>query len=362
VATMKAVVLLLVVAVAVVVAAPPLPARKHIVNLDLPPAQRWVDIVTQYKGQYGEIVKWLDRIIPPPIQKLIDPIFAELDKYIPAPYGDEIRGVSTVLQTVGIDLGKVVLLNLIYDLTAPGFHLRSETQSGLIACTSIVAETTNNQILHARNLDYAIPGLKNITIQVDFQRNGATIFTGTHFAGYVGILSGMRPRGWSVTVDERDRDGEGTVIDNILALFSGGHSLGFTLRSMLENNKTFSDALATATSVHLLAPVYLIMAGTKHDEAAVITRDRKQPDDVWRLSLPQRWNLVETNYDHWKPSGDTRAATAEKGMAALNPANVTLDRMFDVISTPPVLNKGTAYSLKANPATGFYETWIRWDA
>jgi len=360
---MKACLVLVVLCCVVVLAAPPVPAKRHVVNLDLPPIQRWTSIVTTYKNQYGPLIAWLDKTIPPAVQKLIDPIFENFDQYIPAPFGDEIRGVAQVLQTVGIDMGKVVLLNLIYDLTAPGFHISRENDNGLgvLACTSIVAQAQNGQILHARNLDYSIDGLKNITIQVDFQRNGTTIFSGTHFAGYVGILSGMRAGGWSVTVDERDRDGPGTVIDNILHLFKGGHSLGFFLRSALETNKTFDEAPNAATSVHLLAPVYLIMAGTKTNEAAVITRDREKPDDVWRLSLPTVWNLVETNYDHWKPSGDTRAATAIKGMATMSPANVTLDGMFAVISTPPVLNRGTAYSTKMNPATGFYETWIRFD-
>ena len=39
----------------------------------------------------------------------------------------------------GIDMGKVVLLNLIYDLTAPGFH-HASNDGGVLACTSIVAE------------------------------------------------------------------------------------------------------------------------------------------------------------------------------------------------------------------------------
>jgi len=353
------VVLILFVCAAAVFAAPPTPARKHIVNLDLPPLQRWTEVVSVYKNQYGPLIEWINKAIPPAIQKLLDPLFAEIDKYLPAPFGDEIRSVANVLEPVGIDLGKVVLLNLIYDLTAPGFHIGSE--GGVMACTSIVAQTANGQMLHARNLDYSIGGLRNITIQVDFQRGGQTIFTGTHFAGYVGILSGMRKGGWSITVNERDRDGEGSVIDNILHLFKGAHSLGFTLRNMLETNKTFTEALQAASTVHLMAPVYLTMAGVRPDEGAVVTRDREHPDDVWRLQFPTRWNLVETNYDHWKPSGDTRLATAEKGMATMSPANVTLDGMYTVLSTPQVLNKGTAYSIKVNPTTGFYETWIRWD-
>ena len=72
---MKACVVLFVLAAAMVMAAPPVPAKRHVVNLDLPPIQRWTQIVTTYKGQYGPLVAWLDKTIPPAVQKLLDPLF-----------------------------------------------------------------------------------------------------------------------------------------------------------------------------------------------------------------------------------------------------------------------------------------------
>ena len=100
------------------------------------------------------------------------------------------------------------MLNLVYDISA--------------GCTSIVCQDVKGNMLHgacacalcqrahlsytslllnaltytARNLDYSLPGLRNITVQVDYTRGGKVVFTATHFAGYVGVLSGMRPGGW----------------------------------------------------------------------------------------------------------------------------------------------------------------------
>ena len=34
-----------------------------------------------------------------------------------------------------------------------------------------------------------------------------TSYYGTAFVGYLGLLTGMRPGGWSVSVDERDQNG-----------------------------------------------------------------------------------------------------------------------------------------------------------
>ena len=74
--------------------------------------------------------------------------------------------------------GKILVMNLIYDLTC--------------FCTSIVADSPDGSMLHARNLDYGIPGLRNLTIALDFQKNKKTVYRGVTFAGYVGLLTGLR--------------------------------------------------------------------------------------------------------------------------------------------------------------------------
>jgi hypothetical protein len=97
-------------------------------------------------------------------------LVAKLDELIPQPFADELRGIAQVSESAGkvmllrisrkseemtdgsfsvgwswlictgVTLGKLVLMNLIYDLSA--------------GCTSIVAQTSNGRMLHARNLDY----------------------------------------------------------------------------------------------------------------------------------------------------------------------------------------------------------------
>lgn len=109
------------------------------------------------------------------------------------------------------------------------------------------------------------------------------------------------------TVDERDRDGGGGPLENIIeGLLKGGRQIGFTVRDVLENNATFQDAMGTLQHTRLMAPVYLIVAGANPGEAAVITRDREDPKDVWQITPPSLWWVGVTNYDHWLPSGDNR--------------------------------------------------------
>jgi len=346
---MRAVVvaLVLIAASGIVLAADPQPAPQEIINLDLPPLVRFNNMINKYKSRAVPVLKWLDSILPPEIYKYLDPILASLDNYFPAPYADELRGIASQTGDVGLTLGKLVLMNIIYDISA--------------GCTSIVAQRSDGTMLHARNLDYGIPGLRNLTVQVDFQRNNKTIYRSTTFAGYIGVLTGVRPGAWSVTVNERDRDAEGTPIDNIIEALKGGWSIGFFLRQQLEQRENYQEAIQVLQHLPLMAPVYLTVAGANAGEGCIITRDREKPDDVWHVTAPSMWNIIETNYDHWKPSGDNRLATAMAGMAQYNWTTVDLPAIYKVLSTPPVLNSETMYTTLINPATGSMDSAVRYD-
>jgi hypothetical protein len=64
------------------------------------------------------------------------------------------------------------------------------------------------------------------------------VYHGVTYAGYVGLLTGMKPGAFAVSVDERDTNG--TIIDNALeALLLGGRSIGMTLRNLLGSDVDF---------------------------------------------------------------------------------------------------------------------------
>jgi hypothetical protein len=91
----------------------------------------------------------------------------------------------------------------------PGSAEEAAGVSGL--CTSVVAKTPQGDVMHGRNLDWNIPAtLREMVIDVDFQRNNKTVFTGTGLAGFVGLFNGMVPgdKGWSVSLDARGKGGK----------------------------------------------------------------------------------------------------------------------------------------------------------
>ncbi|EDQ91591.1 uncharacterized protein MONBRDRAFT_1488, partial [Monosiga brevicollis MX1] len=244
------------------------------------------------------------------------------------PWADEIRGVANA---TGFDLGEMVLCNLFYELNS--------------GCTSTVAMHDDGTILHGRNLDYSIPGLQNITIQANFTRNGALVYRTTTYAGYVGALTGMKPGVLSVSLDQRHTNA--TLWDNIReALFRHGNSVGFTLRSVLETNSSFEDAVSFLSTVDLISVEYIIVGGVSAEQGAVITREREDAIDVWRIQYPRRWFLVETNYDHWKPvpSSDDRRDPANAFLNQYSPSNVSTAAFEQMLNTYPMLNGMTTYT------------------
>lgn len=295
-------------------------------------------------------------IIPKWIAELISDVAAEVDRFLPAPYADEIRGVAKYTNST---VGMTLLGNLAYDFTA--FN-RSKLRKG--ACTSIIATAKNGTIFHGRNLDYTFRDLlRNFTIVVDFQRNGTTVYTGTTFAGYVGLLTGMRMDGISVTLDERDA---GSIWENMAsAIKSDFRGLaGIVIRETLEDQSVdFNKAVQILSTHELIAPSYLIVGGVNTNEAAVITRDRLKTRDIWYMNATKGgWYLVETNYDHWEapPTSDDRRDPAIALLNVITSEHLDMHSLYQVLSTPPVLSNSTAYTtIMSTKSPGVYYVTIR---
>ncbi len=266
----------------------------------------------------------------------------ELDTFVHAPFADEMRGIAANLS---LPLADLVVMNLFYEMT--------------VACTSIVCQQERDGVatlIHGRNMDYDVAGLQAITVEVRYLRAGALAYTAVTYAGYVGVLTGVRAGAFSVTVDERDTANSSLWANAAEALLHGGRGLGLHLRELLDSPATtFDSAVADLTTVPLIAPAYVILAGAGPGQGAVVTRERDRAVDVWRLAPPGTWYLVETNYDHWLPDppGDARRGPAEQRLNATGAAGVTPQGLFSaVLGLFPNLNSMTIYTAVMVPATG----------
>lgn len=331
-------------------------APRFTVNLDLPPKQRWTDVMLVYAEEFKRLLELAKKLVSSEVLDFLGMVGLKVETAFPYPYNYEIMGIAESVQ--GVSMGDVILGNTLYELTAFNKKWKSK------ACTSIVAEGVNGTIIHGRNLDYSLASiLGNLTITVDFQRGGKTVYTGTTFAGLIGLLTGQKPHAFTITLNERDK---GEAWMNALEALANGMSAVATLRirdALANEDFDYEKALVFLSDKPLIAPCYLIIGGTVPSQGAVITRDRIAVLDFMKLH-PEKgdWYVLETNYDHWEPppSDDDRRDPAKKYMNEMGRGNLSETGLFHVLSTAPVLNEHTTYTVVMSAAhPDHYKTWIR---
>ncbi|CAI9533071.1 unnamed protein product [Staurois parvus] len=164
----------------------------YTVNLDLPPYERWQKLISDKKAPLTELIQHIKNLAKSIFPKLIDIVDKKLPFLIgnlPSPFGEELKGIA---DAAGQPLGEIMLFNIFYEVFS--------------VCTSVVAQDTSGKLIHARNLDFGLflgwdvknnswtvsELLKPMVVNVNFQRNNKTVFVSTVYAGYIGILTGMK--------------------------------------------------------------------------------------------------------------------------------------------------------------------------
>ncbi|KAJ8028247.1 Acid ceramidase [Holothuria leucospilota] len=342
------------------------PAETFVLNLDISPDARWSPLIKKKAPAMKALVDDIIDLIAPFLKNVtkgiefVDELFAPLAEGFPEPYKSEVHGVA---KASGLPLGQVVLYNVFYEV--------------FTFCTSIVAEDETGKLYHARNLDFGLflgwdiknktwaltERLRPLIVNIDYQVKGKTVAKAVHFAGYLGVLTGVKPDVFTVSMNERFNLDGGYL--GILEWILGDHNgkwMGFELRDTLVNAQSFDEAMHTLTTVEFLAPAYIILGGNKTGQGAIITRDRKSTADVKMMKgTDADWFLVQTNYDNWKdpPFFDDRRTPATKCMTRVTRKSVGLPRIFDVLSTKPVMNLLTTYTALMEVKGGHLETYIR---
>ncbi len=137
-----------------------------------------------------------------------------------------------------------------------------------------------------------------------------------------------------------------------------------SIRDVLaQDDLTFESAVETLSTTPLIASCYLIVGGMTSGEGVVITRSRSESVSPERINtLNKVWYVLQTNYDHWTtpPPSDDRRDPGIEAMESMTRANLDPIGLYNVLSTPPVLNNITTYTVimsAANPL--MYTTWIR---
>ncbi|KAF4521070.1 hypothetical protein B566_EDAN012369 [Ephemera danica] len=202
--------------------------------------------------------------------------------------------------------------------------------------------------------------MRPLVIELNFQKNQKTLFKTVNFAGYLGVLTGMKPKKFSLTVNERFKLNGGYigVVEWIIGL-RNQQWMGFLTRNVMENADTYLEAQKLLAKTPLVSPVYFILSGAKPFQGCIITRGRNK-FDIKALNPSEQWFLVQTNYDHWEkpPFYDDRRKPATTCLTAQGNTDL-ISTLFNVLSTRPVFNKLTVYTTIMQNNEGQMMTWVQ---
>lgn len=262
--------------------------------------------------------------------------------FLDAEIREEIKAAA---EQTGVAMESFVVLSFFYELRA--------------YCTSLLVKQPDGSFLHGRNLDYVVPkAMRELVANIEFQRNGHLLYRATTFIGYFGILTGVKPGAFAISLDQRVPNG--SIWRNIANAAIGKTGNTFAIRKAFETFETYEETVKYLCEVPLITDSYYIVSGVTELQGAVITRFKHGLVDIRSIS-PTNWYLVETNYDPWArdPVLDSRRTKAEEQLQVLGAGNVSPSQVWAVLSTPPVFNIRTIYTTVMSAKTGVLTSKIR---
>uniref|UniRef100_A0A914D1R7 ceramidase n=1 Tax=Acrobeloides nanus TaxID=290746 RepID=A0A914D1R7_9BILA len=342
------------------------------VSLDEDPTTRWNHVVTQYVNEMNATINTFKstlfgyisvfKIDPAPIWAVLMSIMKEGYQKLQEPYKSELGGMAKI---AGFPIEEVFILNLFYEISA--------------ACTSIVAQDPNGHVYHGRNLDFGMyfmwnaadhqwlltDNLRTLNINVNFIKDGKILFKGVTFAGHSGILTGVKPGGFSVSIDERDNGGSfKPLIDFFINGPKGRDQVLYALRDVMSNANTFDEAIEYFSTVPLYVGGYFIVGGPSPNQGAIVTRSFNETlmvQAINNITATENWYVLQTNYD-WNQIDDymdQRTIPGRTCMNKLGQKNVGFPGLFQVLSSKSTLNKATVHSSIMDIQNGILETYIQ---
>uniref|UniRef100_A0A1B6GT78 ceramidase n=1 Tax=Cuerna arida TaxID=1464854 RepID=A0A1B6GT78_9HEMI len=332
------------------------------IDLDAEPEDRWMKVLKQKRSEIKRLADFFEHKFGTKVINVVDKYISWLHQSLPHEYFMELKGIAN---WTGLSIGRVTLYNIFYEFFS--------------ICTSIVMEGNDGHMYHGRNLDFGLfmgwdaenhtwfltEILRPLIIKVDFFKEGKPLYSAVSYAGFTGVLTGLKKGRFSLSVNERFISNGGYV--GLVEWILGRRDLswlGLLTRKVMQTAQNYQQAQDMLASTPLVAPVYFILAGNASHQGCIITRGRSS-FDIWPLGSRHKgqsgdWYVVETNYDHWSqtPFYDHRREYAVQCMDQAGQQQ-PLQTLYSVLSTRPVLNKETTLTAVMDVSAGRLEVWER---
>lgn len=251
---------------------------RFVIDLSLPPEQRYLEVCAALKSEMinltslfdevvGEMVpfvslKWLHRLC----STFLRGVYSKEENA-------ELKGIS---KATGVDMYLLVCFNVLLDLfmgcSSGGAVVRAGAD---LDCGS--------KMVHFRTLDWDMDSLRRVVVQLDFvlDKDGPVVASSITYAGFVGVLTGVR-KGLSLSLNFRHtRLGSGKLLPDMkyrwhlaMVLLGRRPSISTTLRQfMLPKKHTIQhtsekDQELIWTSYH---DAVKSMGGTKDNTPPIVS-------------------------------------------------------------------------------------------
>jgi len=223
----------------------------HIVNLDLPPRERW-QFLKNYTTEINDLLQcYLNDFAGNTL--LYQGIAQFKDMVVPKDYQEEFRAVADVCK---FNETEVLVANLTYDIL-----------KFVMGCSAF-AKHNGSTMLHSRNLDWYTENnlLSRHSMIFEFQKNNQTVCKTIGWPGFIGALSGTKPGKFSITLN---------------AVFSKdkpeiAYPVSFLLRDVLTNANSYQEAKTILEHTTISNDCLLLLSGINPREHVVIERTPKR--------------------------------------------------------------------------------------
>jgi N-acylethanolamine-hydrolysing acid amidase len=317
------------------------------INLDLPARQRWTEVSLFYKDKIDAAIKEAEQMLGTgTLAWVVENGFTALTHIGGIMYSEELKGIAEVLNQ---PVGKVALLQLAYESST--------------CCTSIVTNGPDGKPIHFRSMDWTMPSLMPLTLNVQFMKDNKIVFTGTTWCGYVGLLTGMRHDGYAISINYR-RCKDGSLLSNLWSAVTSCFPISFLVREVLETFDNYKDAVTALTKTDLIAPCYITVSGINRNEGTIITRNRYISENPLVLNSNNPF-IIQTNNDHWGNDDsefewqDIEFSRLRRKFVSnyLNPkSNPTNSDMWNLMDSVPIESFDTLYKTGMSAGSNYYET------
>src|SRR5262245_18734135 len=325
----------------------------YLIDLGRDEATRWEEVTSREKTAASCLVQEAGSQFER-VPELLRWVFARLYQRSGGLYRGEIASWAKAL---GVSLGTATILNCAYELS----HLRWPR---VLGCSAGVRCVDGLGMVHVRSLDWPLATMGAATRLFRFRR-GAREFVSVGVPGHVGVLSGMLPRAYSVTIN--------WAPPVAFPCFEFGPA--FLLRDVLETCDGYDAAVRTLTETPLSTSVFFTVCGTAQGQACVI--ERTQRDAVVRpMEGPA---LVQANHhvarrfvrnnadilegeagdDVFSLEGSGRRADTLCRALVETSSTCTLDTAANALNRATVLNQDTCQQMVFCPAIGEVKVWRR---